>query len=57
MAGDDETQVVVPAYALDDLVLGGKDIAGGTGTRDFKNNPIIWMDLNIDARAWAKEAT
>lgn len=53
---DDETWVITPAYVIEDLIEARKDIAGGTSAFDFSNKPIVWMDQNIDARAWARQA-
>ena len=53
---DDETQVIVPAYAVDDEIIAIKGITRGNGAIGVANNPVLWQDLNIDARAWAKQA-
>lgn len=53
---DTETQVVVPAYVVDDLIVGIRGIFGGSNLFDVDGEAIEWMDLNVDARAWAKEA-
>jgi hypothetical protein len=52
----DETQVIVPAYEVDDFIIGIRKITGGTELLDSEGNAIQWIDLNIDARAWAKQA-
>jgi len=52
----DETQVIVPAYAVDDEIIAIKGIIRGTGSLSVNNRPIVWQDMNIDARAWAKQA-
>jgi len=54
---DDETQVIVPAYVIDDIIIAFQNILGGTNAKDLDGKPFRWMDLNIDARAWAKQAT
>ncbi|MHC4145161.1 MAG: hypothetical protein ACYSUD_10325 [Planctomycetota bacterium] len=52
----DETQVIVPSYEVDDFIIGIRNISGGTGVIDDAGNSLKWIDLNIDARAWAKQA-
>ncbi len=52
----DETQVIVPAYAIGDQIFGTKNIFGGTGTVSASGEPVVWNDMNMDARAWAKQA-
>ncbi len=54
---DDETQVIVPAYVVDDEIVALKGITRGTGAIGTGNTIVVWQDLNIDARAWAKQAT
>lgn len=52
-----EDQVIVPEYVVGDEIVGSRNIVGGTGvTRTFQGRtlPIDWLDLNIDARAWAE---
>jgi len=53
----DETQVIVPAYVVDDEIIAFKGVVRGNGAIGPANNPILWQDLNIDARAWAKQAS
>jgi len=57
--GDDgtntEDQVVVPPYVADDLIYIVR-VLGGTDTVDGADAPVLWLDLNVDARAWAKQA-
>jgi hypothetical protein len=52
---DTETQVIVPAYVADDVLYIVRPY-GGTDTVDDDDQPIVWLDLNVDGRAWAKEA-
>lgn len=52
---DNETQVVVPAYAVGDEIFALRGILGGTGAEDG-DDAVEWMDLNLDARAWALQA-
>ena len=56
-AQTDETQVIVPAYVVDDEIIAVKGITRGTGAIGTGNTKVVWEDLNIDARAWAKEAS
>ena len=53
---NDETQVIVPAYVEDDEIIAIKGITRGNGAIGVANKPVLWQDLNIDARAWAKQA-
>lgn len=48
---DTETQVIVPAYAVGDTLI-ALGLVDGTGVEDAPD----WLDLNVDARAWAKAA-
>jgi hypothetical protein len=52
----DETQVIVPAYVVDDEIYAMRDPTGGTGVIDDGDGSVEWIDLNLDARAWAKQA-
>lgn len=52
----DETQVIVPAYVIGDQIFGTKNVFGGTGAISSDGSPIVWHDMNMDARAWAKQA-
>ena len=52
----DETDVIVPAYVVDDEIIAIKGILRGTGAFTSASTTIVWQDLNIDARAWAKQA-
>jgi len=53
---DDETQVIVPAYVVDDEIFAIKGITRGTGALSETHRAIVWQDLNTDSRAWAKQA-
>jgi hypothetical protein len=53
---DEEAQIIVPAYEVDDIIIGFTGIRGGTNISDDNDDPVIWMDLNIDGRMWAKDA-
>ena len=53
---DDETQVIVPAYVIGDIIVAMQNIVGGNGVKDRDGKALRWMDLNVDARAWAKQA-
>lgn len=52
-----ETQVIVPSYVAGDVIYGMKEIRGGTDTEDEAGDTVGWLDLNIDARAWARQTT
>jgi len=52
----DETQVIIPAYVIGDQIFGTKNVFGGTGVVSVNGDPIVWNDMNMDARAWAKQA-
>lgn len=52
----DETQVIVPAYVIGDQIYGTKNVFGGTGVVGSNGDPVVWHDMNMDARAWAKQA-
>ncbi len=49
--GTSEDQVIVPRYLVDDVIY---VISANTDLLDGDGNPITLLDLNIDARAWAK---
>lgn len=53
---DDETQVIVPSYEIDDELIIMRGINGETGVISETDSVVEWIDMNIDARAWAKEA-
>ena len=50
-----ETQVIVPSYSQGDRIFAIRPVFGGTGRFDANGNPIRFLDLNLDARAWAKK--
>ena len=52
---DTEDQIIVPAYVTDDILYIVRPY-GGTDTVDPGGQPIVWVDLNVDGRAWAKVA-
>jgi hypothetical protein len=54
---DSETQVIVPAYVADDILYIVRVSQFGTDVDDPDGNPVYWLDLNVDGRAWAKKAT
>ena len=54
---DDESQVIVPEYVVDDVIVAIQNIVGGNSAKDpIDGKSFRWMDLNVDARAWAKQA-
>lgn len=55
-----EDQVVVPSYVVGDVIYAMRNVQGGTSVNISINGidkKVVWLDLNIDGRAWAKEAT
>lgn len=54
-----ETQVVVPTYAVQDIIYAVAGIAGGTGASrtntDDESLAIGKLDMNVDARAWCRK--
>lgn len=56
-AGDNEDQVIVPAYSTDDIIFAVHGIDNETGVIiEGEEKDLGWLDLNNDARAWAKKA-
>jgi hypothetical protein len=51
-----EDQVIVPDYVTGDVIFAAKGIVGGTYATDENGDEVEWQDLNVDGRAWAKEA-
>ena len=49
-----ETQVIVPSYVADDVIYAAMPITGDTDVL-VSGQPVDWIDLNLDARAWAKK--
>ena len=56
-AGGSETQLITPGYVAGDIIYGISGVSGGTGVSDEGELPVDWLDLNLDGRAWAKEAS
>ena len=58
-----EDQIIVPAYAADDVIMGIRTSVIGTGielptkkVHGFNEPvPINWLDMNNDGRAWAED--
>ena len=53
-----ETQVVVAAYAVDDVIYAVRRVKGGVGvtvTIDGEDEVLDWLDMNVDGRQWAKK--
>lgn len=46
-------QIVLP-YVINDIFYAVSNIRGGSGVVDGLGNAIRWVDMNTDARAWAK---
>lgn len=54
-----ESQVIVPEYVVGDELFAVRNLAGGTGvtrTAGGASHAVEWLDLNVDARAWAVAA-
>jgi len=55
---DTETQQIVPSYVAGDVIFAAQNFKGGTGvwTAPTNSDPVevLWLDLNLDGRAWAK---
>ena len=50
-----EPQLVIPSYVRDDEITAARNIVGGSGV-EVGGAEIVWLDLNVDGRAWAKKA-
>lgn len=53
-----ETQVIIPSlrsgsYPEADTFLCSRDLANGTPLT-YAGNPVVWQDMNVDGRAWAR---
>lgn len=53
---DEEEQVIVPSYVVDDLIYATGGIVGGTDVFDANDEAVTILDDNRDARAWARKA-
>lgn len=51
VGSDTENQVIVPSYRANDYIFATSVPLGGTGVDAAPE----WLDLNVDARAWAKK--
>lgn len=52
-----ETQVVVPNYVTDDLIFAVRVPRGcGVSVGSMPAVALLWLDINVDARAWAKKS-
>lgn len=49
-----ETQIVIPGYMVDDILIAVTPIEGGTGVT-VNGKAVVWMDTS--ARMWAKKAS
>lgn len=54
LSPDSEVQKVIPTYVVGDEIFAMRAI-GGTGVMDDEDVEIFWIDLNLDARAWAHD--
>lgn len=53
-AAGEETQVITPSYVSDDEIVALKNVSGGVGVIG-PDDPLEWIDINVDARAWAEQ--
>lgn len=52
-----ETQVIVPSYEVNDVIFAVRRIRRGTGVKlGDAAVAVEWLDLNVGARAFAKQA-
>lgn len=59
---DDETedQIIIPSYEKGDIIFAFTGMSGGTNVETELDDvgdtyPVMWMDLNVDGRFWAKD--
>lgn len=53
---EEEDQIIVDSYEVDDIIFAMKGIFGGTSLyHDDPTNekPVVWLDTNVDGRYWA----
>lgn len=53
---EDEDQVIIPSYTDPSgaVIYAVRGVVGGTGVV-VESDPVVWLDLNVDGRAWAKK--
>ena len=51
---DVETQVIVPDYRAFDVIFACRNMLGGSGVT-VSDSKVLWVDMNFDGRAWAKQ--
>lgn len=53
---DNENQIIVPSYTIktNGVIYAAKGISGGTGVT-VDDEDLTWLDINVDARAWARK--
>lgn len=49
-----ETWVVTPSYVVGDIIYATR-VANRMGVDDSGGDEILWLDVNVDARAWAQK--
>ena len=54
---DTEDQIITPSYQVGDIIYAIRPIVPGLLVMDSYGDYIQWIDLNIDGRMWAAEAT
>ena len=52
----DESQVIVMNFHSSDTIYAVSGVAGGTGVTSETGEEVVWQDLNVDGRMWAKLA-
>jgi hypothetical protein len=50
----DITEVVTPSYVAGDIIYAAAGIRGGTDAEDDDAAALVWLDLNVDQRAWCE---
>lgn len=51
----EENQVIIPSYEEDDIITAMRGITAGTGVVDEDDNPVVFQDMNLDARFWMND--
>jgi len=55
ISGTPETQIVIPRFKIDFDIIYASSVSQSTGLLDPNGGAITLVDLNVDARAWAKQ--
>ena len=51
-----ESQVIVPSYVANDIIYAAQGVNGGVDVT-VSGTKLLWLDINVDGRAWAKVST